>query len=91
MGLDQLELVMDRTYHRGNDSIVIFVQLATSGQPGREAGNNKADGDEGEDDGNDGKIDPTAMKLILSCVYDRHLASCVYESGILRGANLVRG
>ena len=84
MGFDQLEM-MDRTYDRRNDSIVIFVQLATSGQPGGQAGNNKADGDEGEDDGNDSKVDTTAMKLILSCEYDRHLANCVGESRILWG------
>ena len=72
VGPDQL--VMEPTYDRSNDGIVIFVQLATSGQPGGQAGNNKADGDEGEDDGNDGEIDPTAMQLILSWVYDRHLS-----------------
>ena len=84
MGFDQLEM-MDRTHDRGNDSIVIFVQLATSGQPGGQARNNKADGDEGEDDRDDGKVGTTAMELILSCVYDGHLADCAGESRIWRG------
>lgn len=62
------------TYDRGNDGIVIFMQLATSGQPRSQAGGDEADSDEGEDDGDDRKIDTTAMELIVSCVYDDHLA-----------------
>lgn len=51
------------------------MQLATSGQPRSQAGANKADGDEGEDDGDDSEIDTTAMELVVSCVYDSHLAN----------------
>ena len=54
------------------------MQLATSGQSGSQAGDNKADGDNGEDDGDDGKIDTTAMELIISRVYDGHFANCVW-------------
>ena len=61
-----------QTHHRGNDSIVIFVQLATIGQSRSQAGGNEADGDNGEDDGNDGEVDATAMELIVSWVYDGH-------------------
>ena len=57
-----------QTYHRGNDSIVIFVQLATSSQPGSKAGGNEADGDESEDDRNDSEIDTTVVELVVSCV-----------------------
>ena len=74
-----------QTYHRGNDSIVIFVQLATSGQPGSQAGGNEANGDKGEDDGDDGQIDTTTMELIVSCVYDGHLANCVDDCSSLVG------
>ena len=62
-----------RSYHRGYDGIVIFVQLATSSQPRSQAGGNEADSDEGKDDGDDSKIDTTAIELIISCVYDSHL------------------
>ncbi len=54
------------------------MQLATSGQSGSQAGDNKADGDNGEDDGDDGKIDTTTMELIISRVYDGHFANCVW-------------
>ena len=74
-----------QTYHRGNDGIVIFVQLATSGQSRSQAGGNEADGDKGEDDGNDSKIDTTAMELIVSHMYDGHVASCVEGTRVLRG------
>lgn len=68
---------MGQTYHRGNDGIVVLVQLATSSQPGGQAGGNEADGDECEDDGDDSEIDTTAMELIFSCVHDGHVANCV--------------
>lgn len=68
---------MRQTYHRGNDSVIILVELATGGQPGGQAGGNETDGDKGEDDGDDREIDTTAMELIVSCVHDSHLASCV--------------
>lgn len=61
------------------------MQLATSGQPRSQAGNNEADSDESEDDGDDGKIDTTAMELIVSWVYDRHVANYVDGTRILRG------
>lgn len=66
-----------QAYHRGNDGIVIFMQLATSGQPRSQAAADEADGDEGEDDGDDSEIDATAVELIVSCVHDGHLANCV--------------
>ena len=50
------------------------MQLATSGQPGSQSGGNEADSDEGEDDGDGSEIDTTAMELIVSCVYENHLA-----------------
>ena len=62
-----------QSYHRGYDGIIIFVQLATSGQPRSQAGGNEADSDEGKDDGDDSKIDTTAIELIISCVHDSHL------------------
>ena len=38
------------TYHRRNDGIVIFVQLATSSQPRSQSGGNETESDKGEDD-----------------------------------------
>ena len=73
-----------QTYYRSNDSIVVFVQLATRGQPRSQAGGNEADGDECENDGDDGEIDTTAVELIVSSVNDGHVANCVDETRILR-------
>lgn len=83
----EMEASVDRrqTHHRGNDSIVIFVQLATSGQPGSQAGGNEADSDKGEDDGDDCEIDTATVELIVSCVYDSHLANCVDDFSSLVG------
>ena len=50
------------------------MQLATSGDSRSQAGGNEADRDKGKDDRDDGKIDATAVKLIVSRVYDGHLA-----------------
>ncbi len=74
-----------QTYHGSNDGIVIFVQLATSGQPRSQTEGNEADSDEGEDDGDDSKIDTTAMELIVSWVYDSHLSNCCRRDSNLRG------
>ena len=76
-----------QTYHGGNDGIVIFVQLATSGQPRSQAGGDEADRDEGEDDGNDSKVDSTAVELIVPWVrvYDSHLANCAWGEWNLAG------
>lgn len=60
-------------YHRENNCIVIRAQLAGGVHPRHQARNDKDEGGEGEQDGDDEEVGPTTVELHGSALDSRQL------------------